>query len=160
MRLTFLIPRTLNSILVSTLFLISNYSIIPAWLLLFLAPRWEWTGKIIFYAWVPLILGALYIYCFVMARPSPEGGGFGSLEAVQILFTNPYSALAGWVHYLVFDLFIGAWEVRDSQRNGIRHLWIVPCLFFTLMAGPAGLLLYLCIRYGHKKSWNLNEAYP
>jgi len=28
--------------------------------------------------------------------------------------------LAGWTHYLAFDLFIGGWEVRDAQRRGIR----------------------------------------
>ena len=143
-----------------TLFLIGNYSVIPAWLLLMVAPKWIWTRKLIFHAWIPLLLGSVYIYCFIMARPAPEGGGFGSLDAVQILFAHPYTALAGWIHYLAFDLFVGAWEVRDAQRRGINHLWVVPCLLFTLMAGPAGLLLYLCIRFALTKIWGLDEASP
>ena len=54
--------------------------------------------------------------------------------------------LAGWIHYLCFDLFIGAWEVRDSQANGIPHLVVIPCLIMTFMLGPIGLLFYFAIR--------------
>ena len=54
--------------------------------------------------------------------------------------------LAGWTHYLAFDLFIGGWEVRDAQRRGIPHLLVVPALVLTFLFGPAGLLLYLAIR--------------
>jgi len=31
---------------------------------------------------------------------------------VAQLFENRWLLLAGWVHYLAFDLFIGAWETR------------------------------------------------
>ena len=55
----------------------------------------------------------------------------------------------GWIHYLAFDLFVGAWEVRDAQARGIHHLLVIPCLFLTLMAGPGGLLLYWAIRIVH-----------
>jgi len=48
--------------------------------------------------------------------------------------------LAGWVHYLAFDLFIGSWEVEDAAANGIPHWLLLPCLFLTLMVGPVGLL--------------------
>jgi hypothetical protein len=65
---------------------------------------------------------------------------------VSALFSNPWVLLAGWTHYLAFDLFIGGWEVRDAQRRGIPHLFIVPALVLTFLFGPAGLLLYLAIR--------------
>jgi hypothetical protein len=55
--------------------------------------------------------------------------------------------LAGWTHYLAFDLFIGGWEVRDAQRRGVPHLFIVPALVLTFLLGPAGLLLYLATRW-------------
>jgi hypothetical protein len=54
--------------------------------------------------------------------------------------------LAGWIHYLAFDLFVGSWEVRDAQRVGIHHLFVVPCLVLTVLFGPIGLLLYLLLR--------------
>ena len=73
-------------------------------------------------------------------------GGFGSLEGVAALFQSKHLLLAGWLHYLAFDLFIGSWEVRDSQRNKIHHLMVVPCLLLTFLFGPVGLLCYLLLR--------------
>ena len=49
-------------------------------------------------------------------------GGFGSLADVATLFQKQELLLAGWIHYLAFDLFIGAWETRDAARNQIPHL--------------------------------------
>jgi hypothetical protein len=73
-------------------------------------------------------------------------GGFGSLDGVASLFTNRWMLLAGWIHYLAFDLFIGSWEVRDAKEKGINHLWVVPSLGLTFMFGPAGLVLYFLTR--------------
>ena len=58
-----------------------------------------------------------------------------------LLFTSPHAVLAGWIHYLAFDLFVGAWEVRDARRHGLSHWMVVPCLALTLMLGPFGLLI-------------------
>ena len=120
--------------------------VLPAWLLLIVLPKWEWTRKLVFHAWIPMLLGIAYVYCFYHAWPFPEGGGFGSLQEVMIAFTSPWLVMAGWIHYLAFDLFIGAWEVRDAQRRGINHFLVIPCVIFTFLAGPAGLLLYFIIR--------------
>ena len=65
---------------------------------------------------------------------------------MALLFSNPWALLAGWVHYLAFDLFVGSWEVRDSQARGIPHWLVLPCLFLTFMFGPAGWLLYMAVR--------------
>jgi hypothetical protein len=54
--------------------------------------------------------------------------------------------LAGWIHYLAFDLLVGGWEARDSRERGIRHWFVVPCLMLTFLLGPAGWLLYLGVR--------------
>jgi hypothetical protein len=59
--------------------------------------------------------------------------------------------LAGWIHYLAFDLFIGSWEVRDAQRLGLNHLLVIPCLALTFLFGPIGLMLYFLIRLAAKK---------
>jgi len=139
------------------LFTLCGRLVIPAWLLLILLPKWEWTTKLVSHVWIPALLALCYIYCFYAAMPFPEGGGFGSLAQVQIFFTSPYAALAGWIHYLAFDLFIGAWEVRDAQRRGINHLWLVPCLILTFLAGPVGLLLYFCIRFALTKALSTVE---
>jgi len=78
---------------------------------------------------------------------APADAGFGTLDAVASLFTIRGLLLAGWIHYLAFDLFVGSWEVSDARANGIHHLLVVPCLLATFMAGPVGLVLYFAIKY-------------
>ena len=79
-------------------------------------------------------------------------GGFGSLADVATLFQKRELLLAGWIHYLCFDLFIGSWEVRDSQKHGIPHFVMIPCLLMTFMLGPIGLLFYFAIRTAKLRS--------
>ena len=63
------------------------------------------------------------------------------------LFKSPRVVLAGWIHFLAFDLMVGLYIVTDAAQRGIGHLWLLPALFLTLMFGPAGLLLYMAMRY-------------
>ena len=78
-----------------------------------------------------------------------SGDGLTSLGGIITAFQNPVVALIGWVHYLAFDMFVGAWEVQDAQAQGLSHWYVVPCLLGTFMAGPIGLLLYVIIRTIH-----------
>lgn len=142
------------------LFVMCNRAVIPAWLLLAIAPNWIWTRRLIFHVWIPALLAVCYIYAFISGQPSPEEGNFTSLSGVIILFQEPYLALAGWIHYLAFDLFVGAWIVRDGQRHQIHHLLLVPCLFFTLMFGPAGLLMYFILRAVMRRHFSTVEEQP
>lgn len=128
-----------------TLFQICNSAAPVGWLLMAIAPRWSWTKKIVLSGLFPLVLGLIYLGIIVTTFGSSEGN-FNSLAGVMKLFENPYAVTAGWIHYLAFDMFIGAWEVNDSQKHGISHWLVIPCLFFTLMFGPIGLILYFVIR--------------
>jgi hypothetical protein len=76
----------------------------------------------------------------------PEGAGFTSLAGVRLLMSSPQALLAGWVHYLAFDLFIGSWEVEDAPAANVPHLLLLPCLALTFLVGPVGLLLYLTVK--------------
>ena len=119
------------------------------WLGLVLAPRWSLTRDWLAPVVVPLLIAVVYTVLMVSYfGRAPEGGGFGSLAEVAALFSVRELLLAGWIHYLAFDLFVGAWEVKDAQQRGIPHLVVIPCLFATFMAGPAGLLLYWLVRGG------------
>jgi len=73
-------------------------------------------------------------------------GGFSSLDAVRALFRSDAMLLAGWLHYLAFDLFVGAWEVRTARAEGIPHLLVIPCLALTFLFGPLGFLAFLILR--------------
>ena len=102
----------------------------------------------------PMLLAVMYLYFIAMHIRGAEGG-FGSLADVATLFQKRELLLAGWIHYLCFDLFIGAWEVRDAQRNQIPHLVVIPCLIMTFMLGPIGLLFYFAIRSAKLRSVNV-----
>ena len=106
---------------------------------------------------LPLVLALIYLY-FIAMNISGAEGGFGSLADVATLFQKKELLLAGWIHYLAFDLFIGAWETRDAQRHQIPHLVIIPCLVMTFMLGPIGLLFYFAIRTAKLRSVSLENA--
>ena len=143
------------------IYLILNASVMPAWLLLVIAPRATVTRNIVHSGLYPLLLGAFYITCLTLSIGfgyRAEGANFMSLAGVTTLFSHPMGVLIGWSHYLVFDLFVGAWIGRDATRRGVPHLAVIPCLFFALMFGPIGLLLYLMLRLAlGKESFTLWE---
>lgn len=142
-----------------TLFLIYNYGVFPFWLLLIFAPRAVITERLVHSGLVPVLYGASYTVLLVsgLMGDAVDGAGFDSLQGLIAALGTPQAMLTGWIHYLVFDLFVGAWIARDSAREGVPHLAIVPILIFTLMAGPLGLLVYMIVRYAMKKKFSLAE---
>lgn len=132
-----------------TLFSLCGKVAMAGWVFLIVAPRWRWSAQIIAKFVVPLLLAAIYLG-LIATHWSGHRGGFSSLAAVGELFADPWILLAGWVHYLAFDLFIGAWEVRDARRERIPHLLVVPCLVGTFLFGPVGLLAYCSLRTGRR----------
>jgi Domain of unknown function (DUF4281) len=133
-------------------FSVLNLMTIGAWLPLLFLPKARWATTIVPVA-MPCLLGAIYVLLVAASLPWGDGG-FGSLAAVAGLFRNPWALLAGWAHYLAFDLFIGGWQVRDAQARGVPHRLVVPALVLTFLFGPAGLLLYLAIR------WRYSDLHP
>jgi hypothetical protein len=120
------------------LFAIVNPLAALSWLLLIVVPR---RAALVTGLVVPAIFAALYV-ALIAAHWGGADGGFSTLPDVARLFANRWLLLAGWVHYLCFDLLVGTWEVEDARSRGIRHLFVVPCLVFTFLFGPAGWLLY------------------
>jgi hypothetical protein len=114
------------------------------WVAMILFPRKPWATRIVPVA-IPALLSVVYAVLILMSLPGSEGG-FSSLGGVRTLFADPWALLAGWTHYLAFDLFIGGWELRDAHQRDIPHLVMIPILLMTFMLGPAGLLLYLALR--------------
>lgn len=127
------------------LFSIANTVAVVSWLLLAVLPRHRRITEVVTGKVVPALFAVFYVGMIVSMLGRVEGG-FSTLAGVAAFFTNPWLLLAGWVHYLAFDLLIGTWEVRDAQERGIPHVFVVPCLFLTFMFGPAGWLLYLTLR--------------
>ncbi len=93
----------------------------------------------------PLLLSLLYVVALGLGWGT-TGGGFSSLAAVRQLFSGDWTLLAGWVHYLAFDLFVGAWIAAETERAGLSTLVLIPVLPLTFLFGPAGFLLFLILR--------------
>jgi hypothetical protein len=130
------------------LFSLANALALPAWALLAFAPRWRGTRLLVLSGLWPAILALAYAALITTHYLGAHGseGGFSSLAGVAALFQDPWALLAGWLHYLCFDLFVGAWEVRDAQRRQVPHLALVPALALTFLFGPVGLLVYFGVR--------------
>jgi len=128
------------------LFQIANPLALLGWVALVLSPLAPRAAEAVAGVAIPLVLSAGYAG-LVLAFWSGAEGGFGSLADVQLLFTDPAIALAGWVHYLAFDLFVGAWATRTARAEGIAHLFLLPCLALTFLFGPAGFLAFSALRF-------------
>lgn len=105
---------------------------------------------------IPGLLSILYS-ALILAFWSRAEGGFDSLAGVMQLFTFQELALAGWIHFLAFDMFLGAWEVRTAKQEGIAFYLIIPCLALTFTFGPIGFLLFMGLRparYGAARAAN------
>jgi hypothetical protein len=126
------------------LFQVANTTALLSWITLLVVPR---RAAPVLRLVVPSLLALLYIWALTTAPANPNGG-FGSLEQVKALFTQDRAVLAGWVHYLAFDLFVGCWIVLDADERRIGRWLLVPCLGLTFMVGPVGLLVYLALRTG------------
>lgn len=128
-----------------TLFQYTSPLAMLGWLALAFAPFAPRIAQAIAGIAIPTVLSVTYT-ALILVNWSTAPGGFGSLADVMALFTAPAMALAGWVHYLAFDLLIGAWITRTAAREGINHLLILPCLALTFLFGPAGFLSFTALR--------------
>lgn len=128
-----------------TIFSLSSSLATMGWLLLILSPRrWQWllvtTGMLI-----PGLLALIYA-ALILPNFSDSEGGFGSLAQVRLLFESDAVLLAGWLHYLAFDIAVGTHIAIASDRIGILRLVQAPILLLTFLFGPIGYLLFMLTR--------------
>ncbi len=129
-----------------TLFSLANAVALVGWIILALAP---FRRPLAISAARVIGVGLAVTYSVLLIRSLTGGGLEGdltTLAGLTVAFARPEAVLVGWVHYLAFDLWVGAWATEDAGRRGMPHWALLPCLFFILMAGPFGLLLYLAAR--------------
>lgn len=135
----------------NTTFSLANIAAMLGWIILILLPRrWKqlvWIPQFI----IPFGLSMLYATLVLTSLGSVDGVGFGSLQQVKILFSNDTALLGGWVHYLAFDLFIGAWIALKADEVSMSRILQAPILVATFMLGPLGLLIFLTMRGFYKK---------
>ena len=129
------------------LFQLSNLLVMPFWLLVIFLPFWGWTKRIIGSPWIAAPAALLYV---ILVLPGVIGlfAQLANPELGQIanFLGTPAGATLAWAHLVAFDLFVGRWVYLDSRERGITAWLVSPILFFVLMFGPLGLLLYLVTR--------------
>ena len=113
--------------------------------LLFLPRRFPWLLAVPRFV-IPFGLSLLYAGLAMAYFFTVEGGGYNSLDEVAALLSKREMLLAGWVHYLAFDLFIGGWIAVKADELRINRLIQAPLLVATFMFGPLGLALFLIMR--------------
>ncbi|MEP3654429.1 MAG: ABA4-like family protein [Litorimonas sp.] len=129
----------------------SNFAMI-GWLFLAFYPRrkawlFKLTGLI-----MPALMGIVYAAFFIPNLVGTPGAGYNSLEQVQALMSNPALLLAGWIHYLAFDLAVGTYIAKQSDKIGLARIIQIPVLFLTFMFGPIGLMTFVLIKSTRKIS--------
>jgi hypothetical protein len=122
-----------------------NTSTTPVWLAMILAPRSRLTRRLV--ARSNLLLVALGVSYDVLLSAGMVRNrkliDFRDPDAVRAALTIPDAFLAGWAHYLAFDLFVGRWIWEDALAQGRQPRL---ALLLTWLAGPAGLTLHLAQR--------------
>ena len=144
----------------SNAYLLINALVLPGWALLIFLPRSKLTAGIVHSMLYPAMMGAIYTACLCASLffgQSAQGASMSSIQGVMALFDHPNGIIIGWTHYLVFDLFVGAWIGRDANRANLPHLAVIPCLLGTFIFGPVGLLSYLLLRFMLRKKVSLVE---
>ena len=128
-----------------------NTAALVAWAVLILVPGRSRSVAAIRFG----VVGALCVI-YVALVATALGGGFAprpgpavdftTIEGVRAIFASDGGVVAGWTHYLAFDLFVGCWIADDADRRGIGQIAQAPVLALTFVAGPAGLLLHYTLR--------------
>ncbi len=140
-----------------TIFSLANTTALLAWAALILLPRWLWLLRALRWgvigAFCLIYTGLVSVWFFQV-----PGGGYGSLAAVQALFATPQIALAGWLHYLAFDLLVGLWIAQACDARQIGRGVQAPLLAVTFMFGPVGWLFYLFLNIATQTPENTSEG--
>ena len=130
-----------------TIFSFSSLLVMPLWGLMIFAPLWRVTKTIMQSPWVIAPAALLYAVLVLpnVASVLPAVSN-PSLEGIRTLLSTGSGATIAWVHFLAFDLFVGRWAYLESRALNLNVFAMAVVLFFTLMLGPVGALLYLGLR--------------
>lgn len=136
----------------SQVFSIVNLIAMLMWALMIFLPKWKFTRLLMVWKVVPILLSMIYAFYIIQTIGSGVSLNFGSLASVMNLFTLENGVLAGWVHYLAFDLLVGMWLLDQNENLKLNQIVISICLFGCFMLGPIGYLLFTIIRTFKQKA--------
>lgn len=127
-------------------FSICNTAALTGWLFLLIVPNWKYTLPGIV-TLIVFLLSLVYMVIIVQLIPGMQPDAFSSLPNIKHLFQNNQALLAGWVHYLAFDLFVGTCIVQKAKEQNIPRWLVTLILPFTFLFGPLGYALFQTVAY-------------
>ncbi len=134
------------------LFQLVNVAAMLAWLLLIIIPQAKVTRTLVHSGVLFLFLAGFYAALVLSFFKFSIMEDFSTLAGVMKLFADPMGVVAGWAHYLAFDLFVGMWITANAAKNGVNRCVLLPCQILTFMFGPLGYLAYYGVRFFTLKS--------
>ena len=146
-----------------TFFRIINFYPMPLWLAMMFAPNHPLTERASRSSTIFGLAAVNYVLSLLLGLRSGSAQGqdfpdFTTLDGLSRAAGTKEGALGFWSHALALDLFTGAWIYRQGQGLGAPAWVRIPALFFTLMTGPFGLLLFLIWRiFGARQGEALPE---
>ena len=141
-----------NTMSYEYLFSLVNGIALIAWIILILFPFRPFTNQVLIGVVVTVLCVTYAVLVYQVLQPGAFKK-FTSLQGVVSLLSSPGAALAGWIHYLAFDLVTGLFIANNAAKHGIPYVWLLPCLVFTFLLGPVGLLLYFLFRWALTKHY-------
>jgi hypothetical protein len=134
------------------LFKLANLFTLAGWALLVagIATNRPWLRDRLAGLYWPLAICVGYASAIAAGWRASEGG-FSSITGVRQLFADDWLLLAGWMHYLAFDLFVAAWIAAETERAGLSRLVLIPVLPLTFLFGPAGFLLFHAVCFVRRR---------
>ena len=156
-----MINNLLSLLTYENIYLITNWGVIPFWLLLIFIPNHQLTNILVQSVIIPLLLAVGYAYLsyFIYVDGDIFDGFelYTGLDGLYSMFSNEALLLIFWLHFLAISLFAGAWIVRDSKKYFIPKIVTVPSLIFTYFTGPIGLVIYWFLRIFFAKKISFND---
>ncbi len=127
------------------LFSAGNAIVLAGWAMVILLPRRSPALMAVPKFAVPALFGLVYAG-ITLARFHDSGGGYGSLAELRTLFATDELLVAGWLHYLAFDLFVGVWIAEQADGIGLSRTIQAVILVTAFIFPPVGLVLFLATR--------------
>jgi hypothetical protein len=137
-----------------SLFQITNTLALLAWIALVLFPGRKAVSGVLCAVVVPGVLALVYagVIGWKLAANGLPTADVTTLAGLRDVFGDDWVFAAAWIHYLVFDMVVGAWIARDSVKLGVPWPLRTVALVLTFLAGPVGFLVYVLGRAGLRRT--------
>ncbi len=143
------------------IYLITNFGVLPFWLMLLTMPNHKLTGIFVQSIIAPFLLAVAYVFIgYKIYLDENILNGFNlylGLENLYTIFSDESLLLIFWIHFLSISLFIGSWIARDSNKYFIPRIITFISLVLTYFAGPVGLVFYWIFRIFFSRKIGFND---